>query len=216
VRPFSCCSHNQLTRSAHLWPGAWPTRITTIMRTVSLTTPPQGVRVARWRRAPWPCSRSGSCSVPWRSARWASRSRRSTRLPSGRSSCARPTSATARATVPTAATAPSDGSAGRSAGSAAGPARRRRPCRPRRARSHPRSPLRRPRRRARARLRRAHPRLGRSLSPLPRHPRSLSPLPRHPRRLRRPTTTTGAMPIPMRTTGPAMTTPASPANSTTA
>ena len=204
MRRFSCWSHNPFTRSADLWLGAWPTRITTIMRTISLKASPAGASLARSvranaarsRRAPWPCSPPASSSGRSRSGLWESWSHRSTRRPSARSSCSRPIGATAQATAPTAAvTAPSAG-ANRGAGSASGPAgplarRSLRPAARRRC-----SPLRRPRLHGPGPPRRDGPR-GRAATRGPSRLRPLrrrSPLPRHPRPRSRTTTMTAVTP----------------------
>jgi hypothetical protein len=212
MRLFSCWSHNPFTRSAHLSLGAWPTRITTIMRTISLKASPQGARLARSRRAPWSCSPPASSWGRSRSGLWEWWSHRSTRRPSARSSCDRPIRATAQAMAPTAAVTAPNAGADRGAGSASGPAgpRTRRSLRPAGRRAW--SPVRRLRRRGPGRPRRGRPRdRGPSHDPsrLPRPRRRRSPLPRHPRPRPR-TTMPTVTPTPM-----TLTVWAGPASSTT-
>jgi hypothetical protein len=195
--------------SAQLPLGAWPTRITTIMRTVSLKTPPTAraaafplaasapANTARSRSAPSSSSPSASSWGRSRSAPWASRSPRSTRRQFGRSSCAPRTRATAPATAATAAATGWSAAKARSRDLANGavlqaahPPRRRppsvRPCgRPRRRRFPGRG--RRPQLRSRIRRRHGAPRrrernLNPSPSPLLRPPPLRSP--RHHLRLR--------------------------------
>jgi hypothetical protein len=119
--------------SAQLPLGAWPTRITTIMRTISLKAPPTAgaaahtlapatgptpapaadlvaldpvpapANTARSRSAPSSSSPSASSWGRSRSAPWASRSLRWTRRQFGRSNCARRTRSTAPAIAATAA-----------------------------------------------------------------------------------------------------------------
>jgi hypothetical protein len=202
VREFSCASHNSLMASAHLSRGAWPTRITRIMRTVSLKGGPAEAGATAHTRAP--ASTAGSRSVPrpslplassWapsRSARWASRSPRSTRRRSGPSRCARRTRPTAPAKTVTAAATESSAGGARSGALADSGA-------PRAA-----HPLRRPRRNpARSRPRSRPQRLGRLPGPPRRRVRSRSPSPllrlprrrsQRPRRQRhRPPTTTAVV-----------------------